>query len=49
MVPLELSEAVVRERLPRATFTVLPDVAMLDDPELVASTTLAVTGAVTKH
>jgi pimeloyl-ACP methyl ester carboxylesterase len=52
MVPLELSEAVVRERLPRATFTVLPDVghvAMLDDPELVASTILAVTGAMTKH
>ena|SRR6516164_6362709 len=37
-----------RETLPRATFTVLPDVAhvpMLDDPGLVARTILAVTGA----
>jgi pimeloyl-ACP methyl ester carboxylesterase len=45
-VPGELCEAVVRERLPRASSTVLPDVghvAMLDDPVLVASTILAVT------
>ena len=47
-LPLELYEAAVRETLPRATFTVLPDVAhvpMLDDPGLVAHTILAVTGA----
>jgi pimeloyl-ACP methyl ester carboxylesterase len=52
VIPVEIVEAVVRERLPRATFTVLPDVghmAMLDDPELVASTILAVTGALAKH
>jgi pimeloyl-ACP methyl ester carboxylesterase len=47
-LPLKLYEAAVRESLPRATFTVLPDVAhvpMLDDPGLVARTILAVTGA----
>jgi pimeloyl-ACP methyl ester carboxylesterase len=46
--PLEVYEAAVRERLPRAVFTVLPNVGhvpMLDDPELVARTILAVTGA----
>jgi pimeloyl-ACP methyl ester carboxylesterase len=45
--PLELYEAAVRERLPRAMFTVLPGAAhvpMIDDPELVARTILAVTG-----
>jgi pimeloyl-ACP methyl ester carboxylesterase len=50
VVPVEIAEAVVRERLPRATFTVLPDVGhvvMLDNPELVAGTILAVTGAAT--
>jgi pimeloyl-ACP methyl ester carboxylesterase len=44
--PLELYEAAVRERLPRATFTVLPGAAhvpMIDDPALVARTILAVT------
>ena len=47
-LPLELNEAPVREALPRAIFTVLPEVAhvpMLDDPGLVARTILAVTGA----
>jgi pimeloyl-ACP methyl ester carboxylesterase len=47
-LPLELYEGVVRETLPKAIFIVLPDVAhvpMLDDPELVARTILAVTGA----
>ena len=47
-LPLDLYEAPVREALPRAIFTVLPEVAhvpMLDDPGLVAHTILAVTGA----
>jgi len=38
-----------RERLPQATFEILPDVghdAMMDDPSLVARTILACTGAV---
>ncbi|OBH70337.1 hypothetical protein A5682_09820 [Mycobacterium mantenii] len=46
-LPLELYEAAVREALPTATFTVLPEMAhvpMLDDPELVARTILAATG-----
>jgi pimeloyl-ACP methyl ester carboxylesterase len=36
-----------RERLPQATFTILPDVGhdpMMDDPALVARTILDVTG-----
>jgi pimeloyl-ACP methyl ester carboxylesterase len=40
-------QRVVRERLPGATWTMLPGVghvAMLDDPGLVAQTILAVTG-----
>ena len=51
LLPLELYRTVARERLPQATFTVLPDVGhapMLDDPELVARTILAVTGAAKK-
>lgn len=43
---LELYEATARDTLPKATFTVLPDVGhvpMLDDPRLVARTILAVT------
>jgi len=51
LLPLELCRTVARERLPQATFTVLPDVGhgpMLDDPELVARTILAVTGAAEK-
>ena len=41
---------IARERPPRATFTILPDVGhvpTLDDPKLVARTILAVTGATT--
>ena len=48
VLPIDLCDPVARERLPRATFTALPDVAhvpMLEDPELVARTILAVTGA----
>jgi pimeloyl-ACP methyl ester carboxylesterase len=51
LLPLEVYGTVARERLPQATFTVLPDVGhgpMLDDPELVARTILAVTGAAKK-
>jgi pimeloyl-ACP methyl ester carboxylesterase len=47
-LPLDLCEPIVREMLPCATFTILPDVAhapMLDDPELVARTILDVTTA----
>ncbi|MDH6247038.1 alpha/beta hydrolase [Mycobacterium sp. OTB74] len=50
LLPLKHYEAIVRETLPGATFTVLPDVAhvpMLDHPESVARTILAVTGAET--
>ena len=48
VLPVELYGKVARERLRRATFIILPDVAhvpMLDDPKLVARTILAVTGA----
>jgi pimeloyl-ACP methyl ester carboxylesterase len=46
--PVELYETTVKERLPGAVFTILPGVGhvpMLDDPELVAWTILAVTRA----
>lgn len=46
--PLEHYQAAVRERLPHATFTVLPGVGhvpMIDDPELVARTILALTAS----
>lgn len=46
--PVELYKTTVKERLPGAVFTILPGVGhvpMLDDPELVAQTILAVTGA----
>lgn len=48
ILPVEVCEAIVRDRLPGATFTVLPGLGhtpTIDDPELVASTILAVTGA----
>ena len=48
LLPLELSRTIARERLLQATFTVLPGVGhapMVDNPELVARTILAVTGA----
>ena len=48
ILPVELCEAIVRQRLPRATFTILPGLPhtpTIDDPELVASTILAVTCA----
>jgi pimeloyl-ACP methyl ester carboxylesterase len=49
--PIAQHEKTARERLPQATFHVLPGVGhvpMLDDPELVARTILAVTGATKK-
>jgi pimeloyl-ACP methyl ester carboxylesterase len=51
LLPAATYGAVARERLPRAAFEILPDVnhvPMLDDPELVARTIRAVTGAVTE-
>jgi pimeloyl-ACP methyl ester carboxylesterase len=48
LLPVATYGEVARERLPHATFQILPDVGhvpMLDDPELVARTILAVTGA----
>jgi len=48
ILPLELCEPIARDRLPRATFTILPGLGhtpTIDDPELVASTILAVTCA----
>lgn len=47
-LPVQLCGTIARDRLPRATFTILPGVPhtpTMDDPELVASTILAVTGA----
>ncbi len=48
LFPLATYGRVARDRLPQATFEVLPDVnhvPMMDDPGLVARTILAVTGA----
>jgi hypothetical protein len=47
-IPVDVCEAIARDRLPRATFTILPGLGhtpTIDDPELVASTILAVTEA----
>ena len=51
LLPVEQYETAAKERLPGATFTILAGVGhvpMLDDPELVARTILAVTGAADK-
>jgi pimeloyl-ACP methyl ester carboxylesterase len=51
LLPVELYETAVKERLPGAVFTILLGVGhvpMLDDPELVARTILAVTSAAKK-
>ena len=51
LLPAELYEKFARARLPQATFEILPGVGhlpMIDDPELVARTILAVTGAAKK-
>ncbi len=48
VVPVASYDTNARERLPQATFAILPDVGhdpMMDDPALVARTILAVTGA----
>ena len=48
LLPVARYEKNVRERLPQATFKVLPDVGhvpVFDDPDLVARTTLAATAA----
>jgi pimeloyl-ACP methyl ester carboxylesterase len=48
IIPVSSYGPNVRERLPQATFKILPDVAhdpMMDDPALVARTILDVTGA----
>lgn len=48
IVPVATCDKVARERLPQASFKILPGVghvAMIDDPDLVARTILAVTGA----
>jgi pimeloyl-ACP methyl ester carboxylesterase len=48
LLPVEVYKTAVTERLAGAVFTILPGVGhvpMLDDPELVARTILAVTGA----
>ena len=48
LFPVATYSKVARERLPEATFEILPDmnhVPMIDDPDLVARTILAVTGA----
>ena len=47
LLPVATYGKVARERLPQATFKILPDinhVPMIDDPDLVARTILAVTG-----
>jgi pimeloyl-ACP methyl ester carboxylesterase len=51
LLPVELYEKAARARLPQATFEILPGVGhvpMIDDPELVARTILAVIGAAKK-
>ena len=51
LLPVADYEKTARERLPQATFNILPGVGhvpMIDDPDLVARTILAVTGADTK-
>jgi pimeloyl-ACP methyl ester carboxylesterase len=51
LLPVTTYGEVARQRLPDATFEILRDVdhvPMFDDPELVARTILAVTGAVTQ-
>lgn len=48
ILPVELCGPIARDRLPRATFTILPGLPhtpTIDDPELVARTILAVTCA----
>jgi pimeloyl-ACP methyl ester carboxylesterase len=48
LLPVARYEKNVRERLPQATFKVLPDVGhmpMFDDPDLVARSILTATGA----
>lgn len=48
MLPVAAYGPNARERLPRATFEILPDVGhdpMMDDPALVVRTILACTGA----
>jgi pimeloyl-ACP methyl ester carboxylesterase len=48
LFPVATYGKVARERLPKATFKMLPDVnhvPMIDDPDLVARTILTVTGA----
>ena len=48
MLPIASYGPIARERLPQATFKILPDVGhdpMMDDPALVARTILDVTGA----
>jgi len=51
LLPVAIYRKNAQERLPQATFTVLPGVGhapMIDDPALVARTILAVTGAAKK-
>jgi pimeloyl-ACP methyl ester carboxylesterase len=48
LIPLTPYGKLAHQRLPQATFTILPDVGhvpMVDDPELVARTILTTTGA----
>ena len=48
LFPVAIYGEIARERLPQATFKVLPDVGhvpMFDDPQLVARTIFDVTGA----
>jgi len=48
VVPVSACDKIARERVPRAAFTILPGVGhdpMIDDPDPVARTILAVTGA----
>lgn len=48
IIPVPMCDPIARERLPQASFTTLPGVGhvpMIDNPELVARTILAVTAA----
>jgi pimeloyl-ACP methyl ester carboxylesterase len=52
LLPLHPCGAIACERLPAATFEILPDVGhvpMVDDPKMVARTILASTGAIPRQ
>jgi len=52
VIPVPACDKIARERVPQASFTILPGVGhdpMIDDPDLAARTILAVTGRGMSH